>query len=305
MKFKKEIKIGVIVTLIILLFLWGYNFLKGRNLFSSYNYYYAVFQDIGGLQKSSPVNVSGYSVGIVSDIAFSSENMDRLIVELGIKKDFHVPDNSTVTIASDLIGTKSVNIMLGDSRRIAEKGDTLPSSVSGDLISSITENLAPIAEKAGNLIVTIDSVLNILRSTFDDNTQADIKNIISELENLVAAERQKVSRILTNFEAVSSNLSKSNEDISNMLSNLSMFSDSLATSEVKLVIANANRSMMQLDALLTGINEGEGTLGQLTRNDSVYVYLQRSLEDLDKLLIDLRENPKNYVHFSLFGRKNK
>ena len=303
MKFKKEAKIAVIVTLIILFFLWGYNFLKGRNLFSAYHYYHASFEKIDGLQKSSTVMINGFVVGVVSDIQFASEKLDSLIVEIGVKKSFGIPDNSMMMITSDLLGTKSVVLLLGDSKTMLNDGDFLSGSMAPDLVGTITDRLMPIADNAGQLMASIDSLLQILKQTFDDNTQKNIQSIVANVEQLIVVERRKISAILANFESVSGNLQKNNEDISNLIANLNAFSETLAASDVKNTVDNANRGLMQLNTLLSGINEGEGTIGQFARNDSVYIYLQRSLSDLDKLLIDLRENPRNYVHFSLFGRK--
>ncbi len=305
MKFKKEAKIAVIVTLIILLFFWGYNFLKGRNLFSSYNYYYANFEKIDGLQKSGSVTVNGFVVGLVSDIQFATDKLDQLVVEIGVKKSFKIPDNSVMMITGDLLGSKSIVLTLGDSKTMVANGGTLPGSMAPDLMGAITDKLMPIAENADKLIVSIDSLLQIIQHTFDDNTQKNIQSIVANVERLVANERQKISAILSNFESVSGNLKKSNEDISKVITNLNTFSETLAASDVKNTVDNANRSLTQLNTLLSGINDGQGTLGKLAKNDSAYVYLSRSLNDLDKLLIDLRENPKDYVHFSLFGGKNK
>ena len=305
MKFKKEIKIALIVTLIMLLFLWGHNFLKGRNLFSAYNYYQAYFEKIDGLQISSPVTINGFVVGVVSDIQFASEKLDRLAVEIGVKKSFNIPDNSVIMITGDLLGSKSIVLMLGDSETMVKNGGVLTGSTTPDLVETITGKLIPIADSADKLMVSIDSLLQILQHTFDDDLQKNIQSIIANVEQLVSGERKKIAVILTNFESVSGNLQKSNEDISKLIANLNSFSETLAASDVKSTVDNANRSLTQLNTLLSGINEGEGTIGQFTRNDSVYQYLQRSLNDLDKLLIDLRENPKDYVHFSLFGRKSK
>lgn len=305
MKFKKEIKIALIVTLIMLLFLWGHNFLKGRNLFSAYNYYQAYFEKIDGLQISSPVTINGFVVGVVSDIQFASEKLDRLAVEIGVKKSFNIPDNSVIMITGDLLGSKSIVLMLGDSETMVKNGGILTGSTTPDLVETITGKLIPIADSADKLMVSIDSLLQILQHTFDDDLQKNIQSIVANVEQLVSGERKKIAVILTNFESVSGNLQKSNEDISKLIANLNSFSETLAASDVKSTVDNANRSLTQLNTLLSGINEGEGTIGQFTRNDSVYQYLQRSLNDLDKLLIDLRENPKDYVHFSLFGRKSK
>jgi len=305
MKFKKEIKIAIIVTLIMLLFLWGHNFLKGRNLFSSYNYYQAYFEKIDGLQLSNAVTINGFVVGVVSDIGFASEKLDQLIVEIGVKKNFGIPDNSVMVITSDLLGSKTVNLILGDSKTMVKNGGILSGSIAPDIVETVTGQLMPVVDKAGQLMASVDSLMQILQHTFDDNTQKNIQNIVANLEQLVAGERKKISAILTNFESVSGNLQKSNEDISKLIANLNAFSETLAASDVKNTVDNANRSLTQLNALLTGINEGEGTLGKFAKDDSAYIYLQRSLNDLDKLLVDLRENPKDYVHFSLFGKKSK
>jgi phospholipid/cholesterol/gamma-HCH transport system substrate-binding protein len=305
MKFRKEAKIALIVTLIIVLFSAGVNFIKGKNLFSSYNYYYACFEKIDGLQKSNAVTINGFVVGLVSDIRFASEKLDRLEVEIGVKKDFAIPDNSEMMIVSDLLGSKTIVLKLGDSKTILEDGGVLSGAMTPDLMGAITEKLLPIVDNADKMIISIDSLLRILQNTFDDNTQKNIQSIVANVERLVSVERRKISVILDNFESVSGNLKKSNEDISKLLANLKSFSETLDSSDVKATVDNANRSLAQLNVLLSGINEGQGTLGKLAKDDSAYVYLQQSLNSLDKLLIDLRENPKDYVHFSLFGKKSK
>lgn len=303
MKFKKEAKIALVVTLIILLFFWGFNFLKGRNLFSSYNYYYSTFEQVDGLQKSNSVTVNGFVIGLVSDIRFSSERLDKIQIEIGVKKEFKIPKNSTVSIVSSLLGDKSIVLQMGDSPEIAENGDILPGVAASDMMEQLMNT--PVIANLNKVLVSVDSVLTILQSTFDNNTQRNIRELIANVEELVSAERVKIGMILTNFESVSGNLKKNNEDITNVIANLNSFSETLAASDVKNTVDNANRSLVQLNTLLSGINEGEGTLGKFAKDDSAYIYLQRSLNDLDRLLIDLRENPKDYVHFSLFGKKSK
>jgi phospholipid/cholesterol/gamma-HCH transport system substrate-binding protein len=300
MKFRKEYKIGIIVTLIIFFFLWGYNFLKGRNLFSSYNYYYACFADVDGLQESATVDVNGLVVGLVSDIDFVSGRLDSLMVEIAVKKKLKIPKNTAVMLNSGLLKGKSIGLMLGNGKLAANK-DTLRSMV----VPGVMDKIDPIAAKLDRTIDSINLTLKVVQNTLDSATQANVRNIVANLEQLVVSERLKISLILSNFESVSSNLKKNNDDISLLLSNLTAFSKTLAASDVKTTVDNANHSLAQLHSLLEGINDGQGTLGQLARNDSVYVFLQRSLEDLDELLVDLRENPKKYVHFSLFGKKSK
>ena len=304
MNFKKEVKIAVIVTLIIFIFFWGYNFLKGRNIFSAYNYYSAIFEKVDDLQKSNAVTINGFTVGVVSDIRFESEKLDRLIVEIGVESAYKIPDNSVMMIASDLLGGKSIMLIMGDSRIMAENGSVLRDSIASGIFETISDKLMPIADNADKLIVSIDSLLKILHNTLDEDLQNNIQSIVANMEQLVASERRKIAAILSNFESVSANLKNSNEDISNLIANLTGFSETLSESDVKNTVDNANRSLTQLNNLLNGINEGQGTIGKFAKDDSLYIYLQQSSNSLDKLLIDLRENPKRYVHFSLFGRKN-
>ena len=305
MNFKKEAKIAVIVTLIILLFMWGHNFLKGRNLFSAFNYYNATYSNVDELQISNLVTINGFAVGVVSDIYFKSEKLDSIIVEIGVKKSYKIPDNSAMMIVSSLLGSKSVALILGDSKKLVENGGFLRDSIALDLINTLSEKLIPIANNADKLIISLDSLSQKLNDTFDKELQNNIQNIVANVEQLVANERRRIAAILTNFQSVSGNLQKSNEDISNLIANLNSFSETLAASDVKNTVDNANRSLTQLSNILSGIEEGNGTLGKFAKDDSLYMYLQRSSDDLDKLLIDLRENPKRYVHFSLFGGKNK
>jgi len=302
---KKEAKIAVVVTLIIFIFFWGYNFLKGKNLFSALNYYYASFENIGGLQESNVVTINGFAVGIVSGIRFESEKLDRLIVEIGVRNNFKIPENSVVMLTSDLLGTKSITLLIGNSETAAVNGGFLRDSIAADLIGTITDSLLPIANNANRLIDSIDSLLQSVQNTFDDEMQRNIQNIVASAEQMIVSERRKIAAILTNFESVSGNLQKSNEDIFRLIANLTDFSETLAASDVKNTVDNANRSLTQLNTLLSGINEGQGTLGKLTSDDSLYEHLTQAAYDLDKLLIDLRENPHKYVQFSIFGGRNK
>ena len=302
MNFKKEVKISVIVTLIILLFFWGHNFLKGRNLFSAFNYYYATFEKVDGLQISNTVTINGFSVGVVSDISFESEKLDRLLVEIGVKKSYKIPDNSVMMISSDLLGSKSVVLLTGDSKTMLENGGLLRDSIPADLVETLKDKLLPIADKADTLMGSLDSLLKVVHNTLDDDLQKNIRSIVANLEQLASNERRKIAAILSNFESVSENLQKNNGDISKLIANLTGFSETLAASDMKSTVDNANRSLTQLNGILSGIGEGQGTIGKFAKDDSLYIYLQRSSDDLDKLLIDLRENPKKYVHFSLFGK---
>jgi phospholipid/cholesterol/gamma-HCH transport system substrate-binding protein len=304
MKIYKETKIGLIVTLIIGAFIWGLNFLKGRDVFTTQKQYYAIFNNIGGLKKSSEVSVNGYSLGKVSDIRFFRGDASKILVEISIDRQFKIPKNSIVEIySSDLMGSKAVNLILGQSGETVAQYDTLPSKFTGDLASLISKEITPMKEKAEHLIVSIDSVMNIVGHTFNYKTQRSIQNSITSVEAMILDEKQKIETILSNFESITQNIKNNNKYFTNIASNLSSISDSIAASNLKKVIERANITFTQTNELLDKINSGKGTLGQLANNDELYVSLHQSLQSLDSLLIDLKGHPKRYVHFSLFGKK--
>lgn len=306
MKYKKEARIGLVVTLAIATFLWGFNFLKGQNIFTTSKQYYAIYNNIGGLQKSSIVSASGYTVGTVTDIQFHRGNINSILVEISIDRKFKIPVNSIIEIYStDFMGSKAVNLILGDAGKFAKENDTLVSKFEGDLNTLVSKKLMPLKDKTENLIVSTDSVMNIIRNTFTPETQKDIRMSISALRDLIESQKEKVAIILNNLESISENLEKSNKSYTNIVNNLSLITDSLKAANIKKVIDQSQVTLLQTNEILKKINTGEGTAGKLVNNDSLYISLQKTIKDLDILINDLKQNPKRYVHFSVFGSKEK
>jgi phospholipid/cholesterol/gamma-HCH transport system substrate-binding protein len=263
----------------------------------------AIFENVDGLQNSNIVTINGFTVGVVSDIRFETEKLDRLIVEIGVKNSFKIPDNSVMLLDSDMLGTKSIVLLMGNSSQIAKSGDFLRDSVAFSLIESLSSRFEAIADNANKLMTSVDTLVLAVRSTFDDDMQKQIKTAVSVLEEMIITERRRIAMMLSNFESISRNLQQQNSKIAEMIGNLNEFSGSLADIDLETVVSNATKSLSELHAILNGINEGEGTIGKFVKDDALYEHLTRSAEDLDKLLIDLRENPKRYVNFSLFGGK--
>jgi phospholipid/cholesterol/gamma-HCH transport system substrate-binding protein len=306
MNIRKEAKIGFVMALVIALAVWGFNFLSGKNIFTVSRQYYAVFSNIGGLQESSIVSANGYKIGRVSDIQFIHGQISRIVVEVSIDRQFTIPSNSVVEIFStDFMGSKAVNMILGNSPTRARENDTLQGRFDGDISVLVTKKLLPLKEKGENLIESIDSVMAIIRSTFTPETQENIRHGVSALEEIIASQRTKVSIILSNLEDISENLKKSNNKITNTLDNFSSFSDSLSQANIKTAVKNANDAISETNLLIQKLNQNQGTAGKLINEDSVYISLQKTMKDLDNLLIDLKANPKKYVHFSVFGKKDK
>ncbi len=304
MQLNKEVKIGIIVTLILISAFWGINFLKGKNLFTTSRQYYAIFTNIGGLQKSSTVSSNGFTIGQVSDVKFLDGNTNKILVEISINRKFKIPKNSIVEIySSDFMGTKAANLIIGNSTVYAKNNDTLASRFEGDLNTLVSKNLMPIKDKTENLLVSIDSLVKGLNQTLNPETQRNIKISIAALEDIIVSEKTKIASILFSLESVSENLEDDNHAINNIIHNVSSITDSISKSDLKKVINETQNTIMQTNAILTKINSGKGSIGKFVNSDSLYDNLNKTLHDLDSLVTDLTNHPKRYVHFSVFGSK--
>jgi phospholipid/cholesterol/gamma-HCH transport system substrate-binding protein len=306
MRIRKEAKIGFTFALVIAVAIWGYNFLKGKNFFTVSRQYYAVFRNVGGLQESSFVSANGYKIGIVSDIRFSHGDVSKIVVEISVDRKFVIPSNSIVEIYStDFMGSKAINLILGNSPVKAKESDTLACKFDGDISVLVTKKLLPLKDKAEHLMESIDSVMTVLRNTFTPETQKNIRTGIASLEQLITAQRTRVAIILTNLEDISANLKNSNSKVTNTLTNLSNLSDSLSHANIKTTINNANEVIWETNLLMHKLNNNQGSIGKFINQDSVYNSLGQALNNLDSLLIDIKLHPKKYVHFSVFGSSEK
>ncbi|NOQ26420.1 MAG: MCE family protein [Bacteroidales bacterium] len=309
MKLNKETKIGIIAAIIISCFIWGFNFLKGKNILTTNDSFYAVYSNIGGLEEASPVIISGYKVGVVESIKLHENKQNKIVVKFSLKEDLSIPLNTEAIIyPASLIAGKAIKLNFSDSKEFHLNGDTLIGTLEQDLISNLSDELIPVKNKIENLVVSMDSVLAI----FDNQRKENLKNSLDNLEHitnnlseLLDADNSKLAKILSNAESISNNLKNNNEQIAKILTNFSNISDSIEQANIKTTILNANKTLAEFSQISTKINSGEGTIGMLINNDSLYVNLNNLAADLDSLIIDLNENPKRYVHFSLFGKKDK
>ncbi len=307
MKLHRETKIGIVAAIIIACFIWGFNFLKSNNILTTNDSFYALYADIDGLEEASPVIVNGFKVGVVESIKLHKTKRDIVIVKFAIKEDIKLPlKTEAIIYPASLIAGKAIKLNFSDSKEFHTNHDTIIGVLEQDLISNLSDELMPVKNKIENLVVSMDSVLAI----FDNKRKNDLKNSLDNLENITnelsnSLEKGKLEKIISNAESISSNLKKNNEQISTILTNFSNISDSLQQSDIKTLILNANKTLAEFSQISNKINEGEGTIGMLINNDSLYVNLNSLAANLDSLIIDLNKNPKRYVHFSLFGKKDK
>lgn len=303
---RKEIKIGISAVIILVVFIWGLNFLKGKNFFTSANLYYAVYSDVGGLQNSSAVITNGLTIGHVSNIGFKEGDVSKIVVEVSVDKAFQIPSDSKLQIYNtDFLGSKGVKLLMGSSTRMAVKGDTLQSQVDADLMKAIQNVVMPLTDNASTLMSSMDSLIQNLNQVFNETTRLNIQKIIAQIENLVDSEDEHVKSLVTNLESFSSNLEQQNDKISQVLTNLETATNSLSGADINEAVNRISEVAEGLQAIIAQVNTGEGTLGQVVYGDSVYMSVQKALTDLDLLFNSIREKPQDYVQFSVFQRKAK
>jgi len=315
LKLSKEFKIGLIVIISLALLYWGFNFLKGEDIFSNERVFIALYKDVGGLDKANPVTVNGLTVGHVRDMNFSNDGKANVVIELIINNSIAIPKNSIARIASsDLLGSKTVEIILGTSTEYAVSGDTLISEVEISIKEEVSRQLKPLKNKAEGLLVSIDTVITMLNSLFSktntDNISRSVAHIAGSFENLekttstldelMTEEKNRVERILINVESITQNLKNNEDKLNNIFANFSAISDTLAKARFYETIQEVYSTMNELSDISKKINTGEGSLGMLVNDDSLYVELEKSSRDLNLLLEDIRLNPKKYFKFSVF-----
>lgn len=309
MKISKEFKIGLFSVVCIALLYLGFNYLKGRDFFSSQNNFYAIYTNIEGLTVSNSVYINGLAVGRVSEISFLQDRDNQILVELDINSDI-VLDTSTVAllVSEGFLGGKAIELQIpNEISQPLNNGDTLKSALDIGIIESLTETTLPVAVDIGTTI----RMLNRILESFE-GTETELKRTIIELRKTIISYRmlavrnqEEIDSIMTNLQSISINLDSASAEIQPLLADVNTFIDSLNELRLNTMIEKATSSLEKLDTLLAGLSGGEGTAGKLLHDDSLYYYLTRTSEDLDKLLVDLKENPGRYVHFSVFGRKDK
>lgn len=315
MKIRKEIKIGFTLLITLAVFIWGYSFLKGKNILKPVDTYYVVYEKVGGLQQSAPVIVNGVQIGIVENVQFMPDYR-TIAVRLIIDRNYRIPRNSVAKIySSDIMGTKSIELVLSPSSEFHINRDTLRAEIEPDLKEEINLQLVPLKLKAEELMGSIDSILVIIQAVFNENFQDNFMNsfesisrTISSLERSIHAvdtiltdEDSNFSRTIANLQSITANFKNNNEEISQILTNMSSITDSLVKADVQGTIHNLNESLAQITIMLDKINSGEGTAGALIHDKELYDNLAKASNSLDRLLNDFRNDPRRYVNVSLIN----
>jgi phospholipid/cholesterol/gamma-HCH transport system substrate-binding protein len=312
-KISNEVKVGAAAIITLIVFIWLYNFLKGKDFFQNVAYYYTVYDKVGGLSESNPVEINGYKVGVVQSIDFLDETSGRLLVSFSVGKDFMLPVNTVaeITPISPLGGMK-VQFVYGDGPGFYKEGDTIPGNLAPSLFEMIDQEILPLKDKIAGLVVTFDSITKSFDQMMDDDFKADVSGTIDNLNNttgslerIVNSKETDLKNTLANLNRFSLMLAENSDKMSNTFTNLDRISDTLAAADIYGTIRNLKTSLEETSVALKNMNDGKGTAGQLMTNDTLYTNLSNTIASLNALLVDIKANPKRYVHVSVFGKKDK
>ena len=284
------------------MFIVGFSYLKSNNIFSSDRTFFAIYDDIEGVSVGTPVTVSGFNVGSIQDISFYQNTMD-ILVKFRVENKVKFSKNSVAQIyETGLIGGKALAI-LPNNGPLAQSGDTLRSSIAPGLTELVNDKLSPLQEKIESTFVSADSLLKNINNVLDVNSQNQIKESFSQLSDLAINLKESAENLNS---IINSNEIKINDIVSivdNFSSNFSSLSNSF--NDVEVIIGNLTKTSNNLNSIIDEISSGDGTFNQLIYDDSMIKSLNEASNNLNLLMEDLRLNPKRYVHFSLFGKKNK
>jgi phospholipid/cholesterol/gamma-HCH transport system substrate-binding protein len=323
-KFSKEVATGFFVILAIGLLVAGINFLKGNSFFGGDDFYYAYFPNSGQVTPATDVVVNGVIVGKVLDVQLTDEkdSLKRVIIRFNIQdRNFKIPVGSTVEAGAIDLFSKGLIVRSNPdiSKGFYEPGNEVPGLVLTDITTQVKSYVDPITQKLQMVMTSVDKTVTNLSAFWDTTASSEMEsslrevklaikkfgNAASEIESLVVEEKVKLSRIMSNVQDITYNLKKSNDTVKAIVGNVKRITDDLVTADFKGVIENAKNTLSKVNTTLDAANSGEGTLGKLLGDDSLYNELVQTNQELQNLVNDLQVHPERYIHFSVFGAKTK
>lgn len=299
MKLTKEIKIALVAIVGILIMYFGINFLKGMNLFSTNKTYFITFDDIQGLGASTPIYADGYKVGTVDGLEYDYKENGPIKVKVDIIKDLRIPQGSKAEIVKDLMGNLQVNLLLANNpRERVEPGGVIPGAVNGGMMDKAA-NLVPVVEK---MLPKLDSILTSVNALLADPAlAASLHNVETITSNLTVSTRELNTLMAGLNKQVPGMIGKAN----GVLDNTNRLTANLASLDVQGTLNKVNQTLESAHQFTEKLNSNQGSLGLLMNDTKLYDNLTSTMSHADSLVIDLKAHPKRYVHFSVFGRKDK
>ncbi|MBQ4421328.1 MAG: MCE family protein [Bacteroidales bacterium] len=311
MKLRNEYQIGIAVLVTFIVLILGINFLKGKTFFSGQKTYYAIYNDVTGMHESSYIYVNGMKAGHVVKISPMTRKNDKFLVELSVDKNIDIPKDSRLTLFSaGLMSGQALRIDLGKSETLLQTKDTMQ----GGIEKGLTDEIAPMGETLSSILKRIDTLTNTLNRTIDEQAKQNIQltltninqisqrlnNVAMNVDNLVSKDKDKLDRIVSNVESITRNLVDNNQAISNIISRFDNISSDIEKQNIGSTLAKVKTSLESINSMLNKIEKGEGNIGMLLSDEGLYRNITSAAKDLDELILDLKKNPKKYIHVSVF-----
>jgi phospholipid/cholesterol/gamma-HCH transport system substrate-binding protein len=303
-----QTKVGLFSLITIIIFIFGFYFLKGVNLFTTKSKYYAVFDNIDGIYKSNPVVVNGHKIGNVNSESFDV-NTGKVVIEMVVDNGFVLYDSCLASITStDLVGSKEVSIRYKLSGKAIKSGDTIGTMIAPDLISKLSAAIDPLKDNITKTLKNLDSVLYSVKGALakDDQTST-IHKLNAVLDNIhsITAKGGTLDQTLSNLNSFTGNLKNNNDKIQHILHNVADLTDTLKSANLAATVGRARDALSSIDTLMYNINNGDGTISGLIKDKKIYNDLDSAVLSLNVLLADVKANPFRYVNVSVFGGKKR
>ena len=297
--FSKEVKIALVVICGLVILFFGMNFLKGLNLFSSANIYYISFKDISGLSSSSPIYADGYQVGVVKGIKYDYENAGYIMVEADLDKQLRIPKGSSAEIVSDMLGNVKINLLLATNpRERVMPGETIQGGINDGALGQMKGMIPTMVQ----ILPKIDSIVASINTLLANPAIANsLQNVETITGNLTVTSR-RLNSLLANLESSVPGMVNRTDSV---LDNANQLAKNLNKIDVAGTVARVDETLANMEEFTAQLNNNQGTLGLLMRDPTLYNNLNSTIRSADSLLTDLKAHPKRYMHFSLFGRKDK
>lgn len=308
MKISQEVKVGLLAVISLMMLYFGFEFLKGSDFFSSTSKYQVVYDNIDGLTASNPVRINGLTVGQVKRIEILQDQQNKLLVTLELKNNIRVTQGSRAVLADDgLLGGKLIRLGINYGKPKLEDGGMLVAAKESGLSALIKEKTLPVLNNVDSLTYQLNRVV----AQFDqtgvvlNRTLQSANAAVGTLGLTISENRAGLQATLANINRLSASLVETEKQLKPILAKADTFADSLQGLQLKQTLLSVNKTIGNLQSILSTISQGKGSLGKLTSDEALYSNVNKTTASLEKLLTDLRENPKRYVHFSLFGKKDK
>ena len=308
MKFTKEIKVGFLAVLGIMMSVFSYNYLKGINLFDKNRKFIVKYEKVDGLSVSNPVTMNGFKIGKVQKINFNSKNTRELLVDIIIDNDVIFPKTSLAELyETGLIGGKAIAIIpdYKNDSTIAIDGDYLKGVIKPGLTELVNQILPQVQLQIEAVMKNAEIVLQNINTLFDDETKKELKSSIEDFSNLTSSLSETSDEISKLIADNSENLTNSLSDFRSASKNIKSITDSLNSDDIKSITINLNSLVNNLNSITTSLKNSEGTAGKLINDKSIYDNLENATNQLNRLIEDIKLNPSRYINFSVFGKKNK